>query len=114
MGHKDFIVIQKMLSEIRFAEEFVEHVSIAEFLKDEKIKRAVCMTAINIGELAKSISPELRRDNPQVPWKKATGLRDVAAHKYQTLIMEDVYATVTEDFPSLANELTKILEKEKS
>ena len=35
---------------------------------------------------------------PVVPWKVITGFRDIAAHKYQTLRMEDVYETVTVDF----------------
>ncbi len=39
-------------------------------------------------------------------------MRDIAAHKYQTLRMEDVYITVKEDFPSLRKQLVYILEIE--
>ena len=48
----------------------------------------------------------------QVPWKAIAGFRDIAAHKYQTLRMEDVYATVSDDFPSLRTMLEAILENE--
>ena len=40
------------------------------------------------------------------------GMRDIAAHKYQTLRMEDVYNTVTMDFPDLKEMLTAIVETE--
>ena len=38
-------------------------------------------------------------------------MRDIAAHKYQTLRMEDVYYTVQRDFPDLRKLLKEILEK---
>ncbi len=40
------------------------------------------------------------------------GFRDIAAHKYQTLRMEDVYLSVAEDFPALKKQLAKILSQE--
>lgn len=80
--------------------------SLEEFENDEMLKRAVCMTVINIGELVKNVSDETRKNNRQIPWKAAAGFRDIAAHKYQTLKMRDVYQTVTTDFI----ELKKLLE----
>ncbi len=37
---------------------------------------------------------------------------DIAAHKYQTLKMEDVYQTIQLDFPPLKMQLLQILEME--
>lgn len=37
------------------------------------------------------------------------GMRDLTAHKYQTLRMEDVYSTVKQDFPKLKADLEKVL-----
>lgn len=78
--------------------------------RDEILKRAVCMTVINIGELVKNLSDSCRKTYPAVPWKAISGFRDIAAHKYQTLRMEDVYETVTVDFPKLHNEISRICE----
>ena len=74
-------------------------------MKDEKIKRAVGMTVINIGELIKNVILGTRREYPQIPWKAIAGMRDIAAHKYQTLRMEDVYYTVKKDFSNLKIQL---------
>ena len=38
-------------------------------------------------------------------------MRDIAAHRYQTLRMEDVYNTVTMDFPELKEMLVGILKE---
>lgn len=68
------------------------------------------ISEINIGELIKNITDETRQENKQVPWKAVAGMRDIAAHKYQTLRMEDVYYTVQRDFPDLRKLLKEILE----
>ena len=75
------------------------------FLGDERTCRAVCMTLINIGELVKNITPELREAHPDIPWRAISGMRDITAHKYQTLRMEDVYSACTEDMPVLEAQL---------
>ncbi len=109
MQHRDLIILQKIISEISIGLDMLDSSSLNSFLQDEKLKRAIAMTVINIGELIKNISPELRNANPQIPWKAAAGLRDLAAHKYQTLRMEDVYYTAKNDFPALHDLLANLL-----
>ena len=40
-------------------------------------------------------------------------MRDITAHKYQTLRMEDVYNTVKLEFPALKEQLENIIQEEK-
>lgn len=79
------------------------------FMDDEKLKRALGMTVINIGELIKNVTEETRKEHSNIPWKAVAGMRDITAHKYQTLRMEDVYTTVKEDFVALREMLSLIL-----
>ncbi|MCD8015509.1 MAG: hypothetical protein LUG99_20590 [Lachnospiraceae bacterium] len=58
MQHRDIIVIRKVIDEIQIGMDMLGDTSLNEFLKDEKLKRAVSMTVINIGELIKNITPE--------------------------------------------------------
>lgn len=109
MQRKDIVILKKVLSEIEICFEMIGTSSLESFLADEKLKRATAMTVINIGELVKNISDETRIAYKQVPWKQIAGMRDIAAHKYQTLRMEDVYQTVKVDFPDLKNQLSSIL-----
>ena len=112
MRRRDKIILQKICSEIDLALKFIGDKKLEEFLADELLKHAVGMSAINIGELTKHLSAELRQNYPEISWKKAAGFRDVVAHKYETLNMEDVYKTITEDFPELKTQIEKILETE--
>lgn len=109
MQRRDFVVLTKILSEITIALGMIESKGFESFDHDEILKRAVCMTVINIGELVKSLSSEFRMNYNNVPWKEIAGFRDIAAHKYQTLHMEDVYHTVTVDFPELSSQINEIL-----
>ena len=77
--------------------------------RDEKLKRALGMTVINIGELVKNVTEETRKEHSNIPWKVIAGMRDITAHKYQTLRMEEVFKTVKDDFPELRIELENIL-----
>ena len=109
MLHRDKVVIQKRLSEINIAFEMMGETSLDDFLKDEKLKRAVSMTVVNIGELVKNVTEETRKAYPQIPWKAIAGMRDITAHKYQTLRMEDVYYTIQRDFVLLKKQLEEIV-----
>lgn len=110
MEHRDSIILKKVLSEIDIAKQMIGQCSFEEFEANEILKRAVCMTVINIGELVKNLSESCRRDYSAIPWKAISGFRDITAHKYQTLRMEDVYETVTVDFPNLYKEISCICE----
>ena len=109
MEHRDTIILKKVMSEISIAQKMLGEISYTEFESNELLKRAICMTVINIGELVKNLSDEFRLNHRSVPWKEIAGFLDIAAHKYQTLRMEDVYETVTVDFPTLYSQLEDIL-----
>ena len=101
MQHRDKIILQKVILEIDIGFQMLGDAALEEFSSDEKLKRAISMTVINIGELIKNVTDDFRKSYPGVPRRAVAGMRDIAAHKYQTLRMEDVYITVKEDFPSL-------------
>ena len=88
MEHRDRILLQKVLS--------------------EQTRLTYTHIPWNIGELVKNLTEETRLKYPHIPWKAIAGFRDIAAHKYQTLHMEDVYETVITDFPLLKNHINEI------
>lgn len=112
MNHRDYAILQKISSELDIAKVMPGDETLEQFEADEKTKRAVCMTVINIGELVKNITELTRTKYKAVPWKYAAGFRDIAAHKYQTLRMGDVYSTVINDFPVLKAQIASILSEE--
>jgi len=67
------------------------------------------MTLINIGELVKNLSDVFRNEHKHIPWKEIAGFRDVAAHGYFTLRMDDVWVYASLELPKLAEEIREIL-----
>ena len=110
MSRRDKIILQKVISEIKIGNNMLGDTQLEEFLQDEKLKRAISMTVINIRELIKNITDETRNAYPNIPWKAIAGMRDLTAHKYQTLRMEDVFNTAKVDFPDLKQELERVLQ----
>ena len=110
MQHRDKTILIKIIDELDVALDMIADKDFDTFDSDEILKRAMCMTVINIGELVKALSEDFRIEHKQIPWKSIAGFRDIAAHKYQTLHMQDVYHTVTNDFTELKNNIKQILE----
>ena len=109
MDRRDRIILEKILSEIDTAQSMLSDSALDAFLQNEMLMRASAMTVINIGELVKNLTEGARLAHPQIPWKAIAGFRDIAAHKYQTLRMEDVYETVSVDLPRLREQVREIL-----
>lgn len=108
MNERDQQILIRLRGEVRLVSQMLDGFDLQSFLGDERTKRAVCMTLINIGELVKNLSDEFRMAHNHIPWRAISGLRDITAHKYQTLRMEDVWLTATRDIPQLKNELDTI------
>ena len=60
MNRRDGIILQKVLSEVNIAVGMMKGCSLTEFLDNEMLKRAVCMTVINVGELVKNLTEDCR------------------------------------------------------
>ena len=111
MDNRDSTVLKKISSELSIISDMITGYNCETFTNDEKTKRAVCMTLINIGELVKILPDNVKHNNPSIPWRSIAGLRDVTAHGYQTLRMDDIWETVTTDIPLLRTQINELLSK---
>lgn len=111
MNGRDRQIFEKILSEIGVARDLLRGISEEDFLRDERTVRAVCMTLINIGELVKNLTSEWKDAHREIPWRAIAGMRDITAHKYQTLRKEDVYRTCAEDIPEFEKQLSRLMEE---
>jgi uncharacterized protein with HEPN domain len=109
MDKRNRIILDKILNETIVITGMIVDCDFNCFAEDEKTKRAVCMTLINIGELVKLLSLDFRQAHSAIPWRSIAGLRDVTAHGYHTLRMEDVWETVTTDIPVLQAQIKTLL-----
>ena len=112
MNGRDQQICTKILSEIAVIGDLLKGISVETFIEDERTTRAVCMTLINIGELVKNLTQELKDAHRNIPWRAISGMRDITAHKYQTLRKEDVYSTCVDDIPVFEKQLLQLMKEE--
>ncbi len=107
---KHISIIKHMLEDITDIKEFTEGVDFDTFVTSSIIRKSVCMSLINLGELAKALPADFKSKSREIPWKDITGLRDITAHKYHTLNLDIIWTVVTNDIPSLELLLRKELQ----
>ena len=112
MMMRDRRICDKILSEVAIIKELLCGFTEEQFLDDERTVRAVCMTLINIGELVKNLTPELKDAHNGIPWRAISGMRDITAHKYQTLRREDVFSTCIDDIPEFEEQLLQLIRED--
>lgn len=76
MKSKDIIVLQKILKYCNEINQTCQHfgTSIDEFSNNFIFRNACSMCILQIGELCKVISDELRNEVPEIPWKSWCGI----------------------------------------
>lgn len=105
---RDLTITKKILQEISDIEMFTENITEKDYSIDQKTQKAVVMSLINIGELAKAYTNEFISEHKEIPWRKIRSLRNVAAHKYEIIDPVIIWDTIKISIPELKNELLKI------
>ena len=111
MKNKDIIILKKILDYCKqvseacemFGNDYEKFVSVSVF------QNACCMCILQIGELCKVISDELRETETDIPWKEWCGIRDIFAHQYSNLDYQSAWDTIQNDLPELKEEVERIL-----
>jgi len=79
------------------------------FLADPRTQDAVIRNLEVIGEAAKRIPEEYRREQPSIPWRALAGFRDVLIHQYEGVNNTEVWQIVEKDLGPLRQAITTIL-----
>jgi uncharacterized protein with HEPN domain len=102
--------LQDILDYAEKAERFLTETPSAEALReDERTLLAVVRALEVVGEAAKRVSEDLRKEYPQVPWRGMMGMRDKVIHGYYGVHAEVVWRTVHEDLPLLRKAISALL-----
>jgi uncharacterized protein with HEPN domain len=99
-----------MLEDAQDAVRFADEVGAVDAFGSNRLyRKAVVMSILNIGELAKHLPEEFRSENKDIPWKQIIGMRDIAAHGYSEMDDDIIWDVVKHSIPELISFINKQL-----
>ena len=101
MSARDQTYIDRIKEEIAFIKKALKNIDKGSFLKDDIMQHAISMSLISIGECAKCLSEAFKEKHSQIEWVQIVAVRNIAAHGYWQLNMEQIWQATEEDIPQL-------------
>jgi uncharacterized protein with HEPN domain len=64
---------------------------------------------VAIGEAGKRLSADFRNQHPAVPWREIAGMRDILAHQYDRVEVDEIWGVIQDDIPQLLSMIEPLL-----
>jgi uncharacterized protein with HEPN domain len=78
---------------------------------DELIQTWVTHHLEVLGEAASRLGAKFRTEHPEVPWPQIVAMRNILAHEYFSIDLDEVWQVVERDLPELKRKLKEIYEE---
>jgi len=103
--------IEDIIEAMNASMEFVSDMSYDDFVEDTKTIYATIRALEVIGEAVKNIPDDVKKEYPEIPWKKIAGMRDKVIHEYFGVKLERVWEAIRKDILYLKPLFEKILKE---
>jgi uncharacterized protein with HEPN domain len=87
----------------------LQSLTLEEFKSNREKQAAISYFCIIIGEATKRISQGLRTQNPDGAWREMAGLRDILAHQYERVDLDELWEIAQVDVPDLLKAIETLL-----
>lgn len=101
----DALWISDIKEAIARVEEYTRGMKYSDFLEDKKTQDAVVRNIGIMGEAAKKISAEFKRNHKDVNWKAIAGTRDKVVHEYFGVSWSILWDVIKNKLPQLKAQL---------
>lgn len=111
MQKSDEPYIRHILDAIALVEEYIKDLDREKFLdKQNKMNQdAVVREFEIIGEAVKLLSDKIKKDNPSLPWRDISDMRNKLAHEYFAVDLNVVWGVIQKNLPVLKKAMAELL-----
>ena len=81
----------------------------ASFVSNDEFQDMLLMPVFQIGELANSVSDNLKAEHNEIPWCEIVTFRNIIAHDYGVVDPIWAWNTITIDIPTLKQQIEDIV-----
>jgi len=110
MKHDETLYLRHIVVAIDLVNNYLQGIDESVFSKTSLIQDGVIRQLEIIGEAARDLSKDFRRQFAHIPWTDIAGMRDKLIHNYFGVDVEKVWLTAIKDLPDLKREVQKILD----
>ncbi len=113
MSRRSSVVrLRHMLDHAREAVALVQGKTRADLMGTRLLQLGLVHLVEIVGEAAARVPKEERAKYPAIPWEDVVGMRNKLIHGYDTVDLDILWDTVTDDLPRLIDELEKVVPPE--
>jgi uncharacterized protein with HEPN domain len=88
---------------------YIQKKDYEDFLRDDLLQDAVERNLTILGEAARKLSEQFKRENPDIPWRRIIGLRNILVHEYEDIDYEEIWEIITIHLPILVPRLEALM-----
>ncbi|OGF20818.1 hypothetical protein A2316_01790 [Candidatus Falkowbacteria bacterium RIFOXYB2_FULL_38_15] len=107
---REALYLKDILGSIQSIKSYTYGFTFEQFLRDPKTQDAVLRNLEVVGEAARHITKETKKNYSEIPWRQIVDMRNKVIHEYFGVDLKILWKTVQEDIPYLEKEIKKILE----
>ena len=95
-----------------FLTENCADLEMQDLMKDKVLSRACLKSLEIIGEASRSISEDLKKAHPEIPWRRMNGMRNKLVHHYFGVDWEIVDDVLKNELPDLRSKILRLLSEQ--
>ena len=107
--HDPAVRLRHMLNHAREAADMIRGRKRGDLDTDRMLELSLVRLVEIVGEAASQLEGADQARYPSIPWPQVTGMRHRLIHGYDTVDLQVLWDTVTDDFPPLIAALERIL-----
>jgi uncharacterized protein with HEPN domain len=88
---------------------YVHGVTSEDFARDDEKRSAVERQLFIIGEAVAHLPDEVTEQEPEIPWRRIVGLRNILAHGYWRIDEDELWDVAVNKVPPLAIAVTRLV-----